>query len=79
ARRHAIRALGRIASPGTLGFLVRISDEPDWRIRHDVAGALASFLEKEGPAAAVALEVLGDRARREEHRHVRARLGRLLD
>jgi HEAT repeat protein len=79
ARRHAVRALGRIADRGALAFLTGISDDPDWRVRYDAAGALAGYLPAGGSRATLAREVLEDRARREEHPYVKARLATLLE
>ncbi|MEN8151656.1 MAG: HEAT repeat domain-containing protein, partial [Planctomycetota bacterium] len=72
ARRHAIRALGRIGAPESLPVLVELSDHENWEIRYEVAGALKLYLDT--PDAAIAREVLADRARREANDHVKARL-----
>jgi len=79
ARRHAIRALGRIAAPATLGLLTELAHDPDWRIRYDAAAALAEHGRSGGAGAVVARETLLDRARLEKNRHVRSRLAKLLE
>jgi hypothetical protein len=79
ARRHAVRALGRMAAPDAIRLLGDLLDDADWRLRHDAAGALGGFLKGGGTRATVARMALRDRLAKEEHAHVKARLEELLD
>ena len=68
ARRHAIRALGRMVAPDALTLLVRLAENQDWRIRYDAVGALSSY------RSALADLVLAERRKAETNPHVAARL-----
>ncbi|MHC4931916.1 MAG: HEAT repeat domain-containing protein, partial [Planctomycetota bacterium] len=72
-RRHAIRALGRMALPDAQELIQGLTKDPDWRIRFDAVGALAAYLED--PSARVALEIRQDE---EKNTYVRSRLERVL-
>jgi HEAT repeat protein len=65
ARRHAIRALGRIGDESAIGQLMNLLGEEDWRIRYEAAGALARFDSSTARAA------LRAAAAKEAHPHVR--------
>jgi hypothetical protein len=75
ARRHAIRALGRIAPPEAEGLLWKQMQDPDWRVRFDAAGALAAY---DNETARGALKTWTEKHRDKEHPYVRARLERVL-
>jgi hypothetical protein len=74
ARRHAIRALGRIRPAEALPVLNVLADNEDWRIRFEAVGALQAFV-KAGDAAGVYAEwVLLMRQDVEELPHVLSRI-----
>jgi HEAT repeat protein len=73
-RRHAIRALGRMGSPGAQELIQELVQTPDWRVRFDAVGALAAYLED--PSARVHLELRGEQ---EKNPYVRSRLQKILE
>jgi HEAT repeat protein len=75
ARRHAIRALGRIASAAAEGLLWTAMQDPDWRVRFDAAGALGAY---DNETTRGALESYCEKHLDKEHPYVRARLQRVL-
>jgi HEAT repeat protein len=79
ARRHAIRALGRMAAPDAIRLLCGLLDHEDWRIRFDAVGALAGYLDGPVTRAMIARMDLRKRLATEDHPHVKARLEGLLD
>ncbi|MHC4338634.1 MAG: HEAT repeat domain-containing protein, partial [Planctomycetota bacterium] len=72
-RRHAIRALGRMAAPEAFELIAELARDPDWRVRFDAVGALAAYLED--PSARVHLEL---RQAKEKNSYVLSRLNRVL-
>jgi HEAT repeats len=79
ARRHAIRALGRLRFPEALPLLAVLVDNDDWLLRFEAVGALLEFLSGEGVEEVYARYALAERLDREDHPHVRSRIGRGLD
>jgi len=74
ARRHAIRALGRIAPAEAEGLLWNAMQDPDWRVRFDAAGALGAY---DNETTRGALKAYGETHLEKEHPYVRARLERV--
>ncbi|MCU0727198.1 MAG: HEAT repeat domain-containing protein [Planctomycetes bacterium] len=78
AKRHGIRALGRMADPFSLFLLRELLAHEDWRVRYEAAGALGAFITKDPLSAPVARAALADRAGTEENPFVKSRLSALL-
>ncbi|MHC5049020.1 MAG: HEAT repeat domain-containing protein [Planctomycetota bacterium] len=76
SRRHAIRALGRIAPAAAEGLLWEAMRDPDWRVRFDAAGALGAYDDE---TTRRALEQYGGKHMENEHPYVRSRLVRILN
>ncbi len=79
ARRHAIRALGRLALDGKEPYeiLTGLLADPDWRVRYDAAGALGAYAEGTGYRALAARARLTARWGVEENPYVKVRLAGL--
>jgi HEAT repeat protein len=78
AKRHGIRALGRMADAFSLFLLRDLLAHEDWRVRYEAAGALGACAAKDPLSAPVASQALLDRAAVEENPHVKSRIAVLL-